>query len=107
MSLFPSRRLLRLVAGWLAAAVIASAWPPLLAPLTIALLVLLLVVVRDGYLLTRRPRPAVERIVPSRAVIDRKDEIVLRLTNPADVPASLELEDEWPRSSWRTSGRST
>ena len=96
MSLFPSRRLLRLVAVWLAAAVIASAWPPLLAPLTIALLVLLLVVVRDGYLLTRRPRPAVERIVPSRAVIDRKDEIVLRLTNPADVPVSLELEDEWP-----------
>lgn len=97
MSLFPDLRLLRAASVWLALAVAAAAWPLLLLPVAGALLALLLLVAGDAWLLWRREPPEVERRVPHRAVIDRRDEIVYRLRSRADAEVTLDLEDEWPR----------
>jgi uncharacterized protein (DUF58 family) len=96
MTVFPTRRLLRAFAAWLAAAVIACIWTPLLAPVLAALMVLLALVGWDARELIRRPMADVERGMPSRAVIDRLDAIAYRIRNPADAPIRIEMEDEWP-----------
>jgi uncharacterized protein (DUF58 family) len=96
LSVFPSRRLLRAVGSWLGIAVLAAAWTALLWPLVAALAVLMLLGIGDGVLLFRRPQIRVQRVVPSRAVIDRHSEIEYRLDNPGDAAIACELEDEWP-----------
>lgn len=105
MSVFPTRRLIRALAAWLAAAVVASAWTPLLAPLCGGLLVLAALVAWDALELRRRPSVDVSRDVPARAVIGRPDTVVYRLRNPADVPVRIEMEDEWPRDLAETTPR--
>ena len=96
MSAFPTRRLLAAGTIWLVAAVLATAWVPLLAPLLAAFVLLAGLLAWDAWLLARRPLLAVEREIPARAVIDRPDTIAYRIDNPSAETVTVALEDEWP-----------
>lgn len=96
MRVFPTRRLLRALAAWLAAAVIAAAWTPLLGPVAGALVVLVALVGLDARELCRRHPVEVAREVPARAVIDRPDAVAYRIHNPSRADVHIEMEDEWP-----------
>lgn len=96
MKLFPQHRLIQVAALWLVGATLCAAWPILLWPTGLALALLVGVVGADALLLHRRPPLLIRRIVPSRAVIGRLEEIRIRIENRFTRPTVISAYDEWP-----------
>jgi uncharacterized protein (DUF58 family) len=96
VNVFPDARLVRLWTLWVTVAVIAVAWPALLAPLGAGAVLLVLATLLDAWALLRQPVVRFERILPRQALVGCDSEIVLRVTNPAGRPIRLGVSDEWP-----------
>jgi len=97
MTIFPEQRLIRAAALWLLVATLSSAWPVLLGPTVVILVILVGAAAADAVAILRHPSVLVQRIVPSRAVIGRSTEARIRIENRSTRPIVISATDEWPR----------
>lgn len=94
--LIPAARLLWLAGALLALAVIASAFPDLLAAWIVVVALAAVFAAADGYAALRIAPPAVKRLLPGSLALGVRHEVTLRFANAVAAPLVLEVCDHTP-----------
>lgn len=97
MTLSPDRALIGLAAAWLALAVASVPLVVLRAWVPIAALWVVAATLADAWLALREAELTMSREIPEKGVREHEDEIVLRLTNGAPRPLSVDVRESVPR----------
>lgn len=95
--MYPDRRLLRALAAWTGAALLAVALPALVPGVVLGLVALLALVALDALALARHPAVRLERHLPERAALGRGAQARLVVSNPGDDPVEIDVYEDLPR----------